>query len=326
MPQTNSRPVLMYGWIVALGLLLVEVIAQLIPLPGIFLMMVGAPFWSVAILNVALLLLLLDAMASRERRTLILIPILIYSGCFIASLIADQQFSLLERQTKSLNEARFALHRSGQLFAFPDHEAERVGYSIAAEYLVPTVYTVDRAGAWTLNSVEPQGACDILQYRDDIHTSALERFREIRMGRVSGLETTGDDLRCMVQQGAAPPVGADVIRFSKDASGVLLKKDLNIYTDQSGAALQMGKVGLFPRLPFFVAGCMLVDGGEDAGWRCMFEPLYRERRIAAGSDTVLGQTTMLANRLHLSPRPAGPIDPSEVFDAAPTPLGNQLFR
>src|SRR5215831_17985403 len=73
-----SRIVRPWLWPLLVGLL--AYVAQLFPIPGIFLMMMGAILWPGACLHLAMVLLVLDVWRGRTTKILLIAPLLFYGA------------------------------------------------------------------------------------------------------------------------------------------------------------------------------------------------------------------------------------------------------
>ena len=68
----------------ALAAAIVLFLLQLLPIPGVFLMMFGAGLITVLLIHVALISLFVEAAIGRLPRILMVVPVLVYGGYYVA--------------------------------------------------------------------------------------------------------------------------------------------------------------------------------------------------------------------------------------------------
>lgn len=88
---------------IAISSFVVLYVLQWIPITGIFLMFVGAPFLQGLLLHAVLLALVVDVVKGKFSRFLIVIPILVYGGYFAMYFVQWQEINRREAQLKATN-------------------------------------------------------------------------------------------------------------------------------------------------------------------------------------------------------------------------------
>jgi hypothetical protein len=150
--------------VIVLLLTLTVFVLQILPIPGIFLMALGAPFWSILSVNIGFLLFISDVKAGRLPLWLIVVPI-IYFGGFAALTTASHMAS--EKINREFAEQNSKIQipfdcRNDVLVCRNTaltFNGESLANSLLNKYDLPVVYDSER------RSVKRMGIVKYLSYR-----------------------------------------------------------------------------------------------------------------------------------------------------------------
>jgi len=311
--------------------LIAELALQYFSLPGIFLMFLGAPFWSVILVNGILLSMGWDALKGTIPRWAIAVPVLVYAAYFVSFGMSRIEYGELSAQVNRANAGQSVPFdpRKQDLYVDysqgPTERGDDIAYQMLANFKLPSMYQFDyRNKAETLLSklIETH-RCEFYRSHysgpQDVNVAWFQTHRVFIMNACIGtLEQASLKPRVVLT-----PMADEIIEKS------LLKAVLHpmmIETPNgTKARVAAGSASLLQPIPMPVIGCVLID--NPSSWKC-FAQLVRTS-LPLGYDAASGEDgrVMLAGRaLGLPLRQAinakgspvqfgdvqGEIDPSEI--------------
>ena len=334
-PATGGRLPPLWPW--ALAALIAEILLQWFPVTGVFLMMLGAPLWSVVLVNLVLVLFAVDAWRGAMPRWLVAVPAAIYLANFAASAASYLEYRSLVDDVARQNAAQ-------RLPFDPTREALVItggsGEDLVLDYRIPVVFTPNPNAAPASNlslRAAPKSVCD------EIGAAILGPVQA--MPAVSGGRVY--DNLCLLRMFEDPALPVVSLSASKQ-TGVaqLLTYEMTtvraVGPDGQAASRQVGVAGVLSPIPQPVIGCVLNDAQNR--WQCVAD-LVRLRVGIGGQPGAKAEPPtagVIAALLALQPRsltvthkggffPFAKVraDPSE-FDAASqaqvTALADQLLQ
>jgi hypothetical protein len=290
------------SWFLATGGIF---LLQLFPVPGIFMMMLAAPFWSVLTVNAGFIGLGVEAATGRTNRLWMILPALWFGGYGVTAALSQFQLAALNKDLVRAN--------AGQALPFdPARNAlvfESAGglLSSAAEELVkstslPVAYDANRnfEGASHLSHrLGTAETCDRIQKDPAAAGAGIRAFGFHRDGRfVEG--------QCIYYAPRDPGLPAYRVSASeKQVDDALLPRRLvTIRIDApSGRSATLRTAAAEPLgwIPLPVIGCAMTS----TNWGC-FATFYRSRIRPAGGSKALGggEVAAVADALGLGGAPA----------------------
>jgi uncharacterized membrane protein len=284
---------------------------QFIPFTGIFLMVVGAPFWSVFTLNVGLVLIGVAAIRRDVPRWALLFPVLWFGGNAVVAAVGRIAIARMVSQVEMTNgNARIAFDKASDMLVFPAWKPSELGlWPIqGTRFLVD--YRVD-----TVIAPQEGAQCSPLQeftYHDDA-------CDQIDLGPVPADTLSGcrsGKYRPMTQTYPQKPMAACVAyRRIESAANTVIVEQVAEYKKGFGyeAAFEtltirregeasvslnaiQGKTA--PWLPMPMSGCFL--NSSKASWECLATLSYwRETSWKPHGDSMY---TLLARTLGVERR------------------------
>lgn len=284
-----SLPALPNGWPWSLWFLAATILLYLLqrfPLTGVFLMVVGAAFWSVILVNLGVLGIGYEALVGKVSRLWLLVP-LVYFGSY---------YWLYSRNQAALAALRveYAKFNEGKLLAFNPATQDLVtGSSANNSSLSPTSfvphYGLARAydGSGRMTLVANREACALLS-SNDVYRSAgiyLTAFKRDWSKRKREFKPAHAGL-CAVSAPGFPDkpivrvVGHD--SSSTHAGMPLMTQTFHIKDEASGRGIVVkhGIASPLKPFPMPVMGCALNSGAGK--WQC-FAGFMRDTRVSVVS-------------------------------------------
>lgn len=286
---------------------------ELLPVPGVILMIFGAPILAGALVHLFLVSLFIEAMVRRIPRALVIIPALAYGAYYVACLQEGLRLHAAGRSTQAGKpEVALRFDPAAQSLVV------KGALAFVSNYDVPVAYEAD-------SSVKPEGyeAYRLLPIDQCVKARATRAMPG--RSRLSPLSSGSDDYACVFQTPERPPLpmvtvtkrGAD--RMWDREPGVV---ETGVFVELNGkptAAYLTGAYGwrLGP-FPLLAVGCVLID--NPSAWRCgadFYRMLTKVGRVddmnddklafALASD-LLGIGSVPTADGHVAPRPAVDLD------------------
>jgi hypothetical protein len=115
---------------------------QLFPFTGIFLMMLGAPYWSVVTLNLAFILIFVDVKAGHLPKVILILPVLYFGGYLAAAILSHILLSDLQSDVESINAAvRVPFDPQQNVISFKNDESSNFASSFLQTADLSVVYS-----------------------------------------------------------------------------------------------------------------------------------------------------------------------------------------
>lgn len=130
------------SWFVLTGAIF---LLQLFPYTGIFLMMVAAPLWSIATINLGFLSLAVEALLGRISMIWLAVPLAWFAGYAGAAHISQQRATELDAKLRAANAGeRLKFEAAKQALVFDGRSDDLSGApsSIVQNYRIPVAYQV----------------------------------------------------------------------------------------------------------------------------------------------------------------------------------------
>ncbi|WP_426167718.1 hypothetical protein [Sandarakinorhabdus sp. DWP1-3-1] len=291
---------------------------QALPWTGIFLMFVGAPFWSVALVNAGFVGTGVEAILGRVSRGYLLLPVAWFGGYAVFA-ARDQATIVALRADVAANNAPVKVPFDPQGQALVGIKGSAEAHDVAdgwhvQNYGLPVVYGYDSkrgARAWRSNRLVANHACRALNSGPGmIHAGIFTTWFHDESGGGGYADRKLERRFCMVQQPEQPRLPAVTVQVEQTKTtkaGMPLRLTTTTVTTPDGRrhVLRGGSASPLARFPMPIIGCFLNSGGPswdcDAGFhRTGFVPLND-----AGSRH-RGDPVALASALGL--RPVAPAD------------------
>lgn len=294
------RTVPFFVWPAAI--LIAELALQLSPYTGVFLMMLGAPFWSVLLINTTLVLLAVDAWRRTVPRWVLAVPVALYGAYFVAYSVSYVEYLQLDRQIAQANAVGTIAYDPAQHDILIDYGPEppkripSIAHVMTSKFNLLAAYEVDprKTPASSVHKLSGRAQCDSLR---------------ATAGTVSGFHV--DDVfiknACIASLDEVPRRATVVLRPEPDVYiyGWVMKaavKPLGI-TDPSGSRKRVaaGTAQVLSPLPSPIIGCTLIS--SKPAWEC-FAYFERTRRSVGGDHSPLhdGRSEAAARALEIDAR------------------------
>lgn len=263
---------------------------QWVPFTGIFLMMVGAVFWSVLLVNAGMIGVAVEAASARVSRWWLVLPVAFYGGYWV---VAVQDHMMLRSLATSYDaaNARVAVPFDSNLQALVFSEMSASWFT--QNYDLPVAYSA--------NSNVPEGyssyrmintaTCDKVRASSSLQASSVHAFG---FGDGDAIGTRKTERRfCSLSMPERPEL--PVVRISRKEEKVF-ERTLPVtrltttitLPDNQKFELLGGHAAPLSWFPMPMMGCALDSGA--AKWRCGagfkrngFTPINRDQRVLASA-------------------------------------------
>lgn len=280
---------------------------QFIPLTGIYLMFLGAAFWSVFTINAGFVALGVEAFAGRVSRFWVAAPIAWFGGYFALAALNHMAVNDLAKEFERFNAGK-SIPFSGKMTALvidskSSNLSSAAGIFVQA-YDVPVVYAATpnfKTAAHLAHRIGSAETCTLIRTKPEfgasgVHTSGFKEGTKF----VDGL--------CKYYAPEDPSLPALIITaVTEKNDGWWLPNTVdNIrITAASGQTIEL-KSGYAAPIEWFpepMLGCFLNSG--NASWDC-FANFSREKMRGLGAEGAYGGSTIqiIAQALQLKPSPA----------------------
>lgn len=314
------------GWLGCFLLCIIVFLLQLVPYTGVFLMILGGPFWSVLLINMGFVLLARDSLTGAQPRWLIAFPILWFGGYLAVASLSHWQAHRFNAALATANSGkRVAWDRTTQdVVIEPGLNDSGTGSGLTPETLVQS-YGLNAAFEHTPGNPEqpyrsyqlvaetcPSG--NVVSHDDGTAT--------VYLNPVDGGYGTGRPMRwtrdlCFVggpDRPARPTVLIRPGQIGKASTGLIQteRQDIAIVS-ASGPAISIhaGTAQPLSWLPLPILGCALVD--STSSWDCI-EEFGRESLYHPGKTrTPNAAVDVVTNALGLALVPLTARDPSVTW-------------
>jgi hypothetical protein len=244
-------------------------VAQLLPVPGVFLTMMLAGLWISIILNLMLLHLARSAITRDIPRAWLLLPVLVYGAFGGFQVVQHLQAS------RELNELESANHIDGPVARSLDlmfEKGDRFAFSARKFILSGQVFAGDSEIQAIPTQQAPSSDCG---GGGDPKTSDVDAPNACAVSRAGSGPHAGLRFHQRVDTGYSPTAGqrTDYAIESVDDDGV----------SKPVGRFGFGVVATISPWPFFWLRCALDD--HDAGaWRCGFRPITQETHYGVSAQ------------------------------------------
>jgi len=263
----------------ALVTFIVLYVLQLFPIPGIFLMILGGPFWCGLAAQVFLVALLFEAASGRLPRFLVIVPLAAYGFYYVMYAKQSVEIAAEARDMQASNPAE-VLRFDPATYSLVMHSTESL--SLAEFYDVPAVYQVDA-------NLKPEGyRSHRLLDREQCARArdALARMKDRAAGFIIGVWSEGlVGGVCVLTFPDTPLLQQIVVTRRGDEAWSRKRTIMEQYTDFSlngrvFATYKTASVWRLPVFPILVIGCGLNSGNPS--WDCVAD-FYRSHEEIDGT-------------------------------------------
>lgn len=249
-------------------------LAQHLPVVGVFLMILGAPFWSAITINLGLVLMAKEAREGKLPRALVVLPILYFSIYAAITFAGHWQLFWLRREIGANNRSVHVAFDPQQNDLVIDAKVvnsepalDKVPDNLVEAYDIPVVYGLNgnrRGPAHLSYRVTSRKACDAAHRGDPrVTTFAFQENGKFNFGLCL--------MRCP-EETTKPAVTVSA-QENAGAQNWLLPTTVQTITitdaGNQSFTLKGGTAAPFSWIPLPVMGCAL-DSGAPA-WRCFAE-------------------------------------------------------
>jgi len=252
-------------FIITLGVYLL----QRFPMTGVFLMIVGAAFWSVLLINAGMIGIVVETLTGRASPLWLAIPSL-YFGCYYAAYFHDQStLARVQEETARFNEGKSlpfdGTVRDLVVTSKGDNGSSVSPSTFVEKYDVPRAFDGDRQ-LYTIGTSE---VCKLINSDHAFMSAGIQGLMLSLPGEGWRRKSTGF---CRVVMPGRPdqPVTSLVAQHREERSGLLGLALIDfIATDsvtRASAAVRSGIAGPLKRFPMPVMGCALNSGAPS--WDC----------------------------------------------------------
>lgn len=248
---------------------LVVYLLQRFPLTGVFLMIVGAAFWSVLLINLGMFGIVAEAVTGRVSALWLAIPLLYFGGYYAAYENDQRMLAKVRQETASFNAGKrlpfdprrqdlVIETRGGGVGLSPSEFVESFGLSQAFD---------SEGRVWLVATEE---VCTLINSDRGFLTAGIQAHMITRPGK-RRFSTVGTG-HCMVMMPGKPdkPVMRVTRAEEEEMRGGLAVRLTTMVAEDSAsgkkAAVRSGLASPLKRFPMWIMGCAL-DSGTPA-WRC----------------------------------------------------------
>jgi hypothetical protein len=276
---------------------------QRFPIPGVFLMMLGAPFWSVITVNSAFVFMVYESLSKRTPRWLLVFPALYFGGYFYFAMRGHQRLDQIQTQVRSENQrvrVPFEPSRHALVIAAASYDIDGMARKLVELYDVPVVYD-ENPNFPPARHLSYRVLADPICQKFKTADIFLHWFQENgKPIQNLCLVPIPEDPSLPVYRVVAPPPSG---KRNDEPTPITI-------TDPEGRRFELhggflvGDAAPLTWVPMPILGCALV-GGPGPSWSC-FTGFRRENFIpfAQNSGGMDSDTTLVADALGLKYAPA----------------------
>ena len=308
------------GWPISLWFFVITAVVYLLqrfPLTGVFLMIAGAAFWSVLLINLGMIGLIWEGVTGKVSLYWLLIPALYFGSYYLAYFNDQKALKVVTEETLRFNSGkslRFDPARRDLVFGDPND-----GRGIrAAEFTerFGLARAFDSNGRVFL--VGTAESCELLRDRPVFQSAGIQHYAITRQGPSRwNRKSTGFCTIIMAGQPDKPVVRVtESVRETKHGRLPVTQRDFTARDESNGASatVRTARVGSLKIFPMPVMGCALNSGAPS--WDC-FHGLMRDTiELPPGMPRYSGGTPLLAGMLGLK----------ETDDLASHAIGPERFK
>lgn len=269
-------------------------VAQIPPIPGIFLMMFGASAWTGMLVAIAFVAFTMEALLGYVPRVWLALPaglLLAYYGTVIAQRIDLDAYSRTLGPTATVDYTPGDTVLLG--FRGPVGNDHDTAAGVIDRFGVPSVYVAVPRGGQSRMDLKPAEGCLAPSY-EQTHGRYIFGGPDADVVRAVDV--------CLTEDVMLPP-GRVFTATRKRAEGERSYPVTLVTTTiwQSGTAratVTGGHAQVLSWIPLFAAGCGLISGGPNAGWHCGVIPFRESVMVGPGlsAATAIGTLLGLAER------------------------------
>lgn len=291
------------GWPVSLWFFLITAVVYLLqrfPLTGVFLMIVGAAFWSILLINMGMLGLIVEALTGRANPLWLIVPALYFGGYYWAYLADRNALNLVTAEAARFNAGKsLPFDPVRQDLAFGD---PKDGMGLSPSQFVER-YGLERAfgGDGRVYRVGTDETCALLRKKPVFQSAGIFANYITREGK-RPYQRVGTGF-CTIQMPGQPdrPIVRITERQQEAKRGRMpyIQRDFSARDESDGATAAVRTYAAQPLklIPMPVMGCALNSGA--ASWDC-FHGFMRDRvELPAGRPRYSGGVPLLAAMLGL---------------------------
>ena len=246
-------------------------VLQWFSIPGIFFMMLAAPFWATPLVNAGLIGIALEAIFGRVWRLWLVVPVVVY-GLYLQAAAGDHatlmKLALAYEQANALATVDFDKATHAIVFE------ESANISLVNYYDLPVEYKTDRRlkTGYMSTRLADIGFCREFDKFSAVGASAASVFVNYIVDKSGEIGRQRDDRVCSISMPEKPELLIVTIKQVSEKEiieGLPVNKLTTIITMPDGAETKLlgGFAAPLPWWPMPYAGCGLISGLH-AQWSC----------------------------------------------------------
>lgn len=274
------------GWPRSLWFLVATIVLfllQIIPITGIFLMFVGASFWSIALVNCGFVGVGVEALLGRVRRLWLVLPILYFGGFYLVYAIEQVSLARLTAELTDWNAKKsisFDSSMQDLVIEGGTGDSFTIPYSLIPHFGLPRAFEDQKVHF--LGNAE---ACTLVRRDGDYRIAGISSSWFYGDGDIGTLKRVSD--YCLISAPAQPD--RPVVRVKNDQATerhFSLPVRINRYRIRDEALnkeveVRAGRATPLKPFPMLQMGCYLNSG--EGSWDC-FAGFMRGRSVSISPD------------------------------------------
>lgn len=281
---------------------------QAIPVTGIFLMLLLAPFWSIATVNLGFVSLGVEALMGKTSRLWLLAPLAWFGGYAVAAHLSHTEFDRLDAEIRSANAGKtepFAPERYALVFEHNrDGTLSGAAATFVAKYGLPVAYEANSNFKTASHAAHRAGDAALCA---ELRTPAYRNAGIHAFGTSRPAKSSATGCRYSAPEDPVLPVVSVSARKENNRGQSMPAELTRIEIVREGAEpvrLTTGSAAPLSWWPLPAIGCWLNSGGSK--WQCE-AGFSRERLRGLGGEGAYGGAAIeaIAMALNLAPRPEG---------------------
>ena len=280
----------------------IVLVLQYVPVIGPILMFLGASVWPILTINVAFAWLAIEALADKEYRIWIILPLLYFGGNLVLAGASEYKFMQLSREIEAENANQSLAFSGSDSLVVDTRTSPAAGLParLVQNFVVPKVYERSASADASINAwkIGADPLCAKL-WTDRRNDPGIIPFGLLENGKLVG--------GMCVYRFAEKPAGRIVTLTATDPiehESFLLpyKTQVITITDNTGKKARLLYIEATPLtwIPMLVGGCFYGEGRHKP--TCFFGPLRIFSMPALGSAK--DATALVAKALNLEWKPA----------------------
>jgi hypothetical protein len=266
-PQTGRMKIFKLTSLWALAMAVIAYLLQVFPFTGIFLMMLGGPFWPGLLLHIFLIALLVEAATGRVWRILAVVPLIAYGGYYAIYFQQQAAIDAKMAELRATNPGQIMEFDPARFSLVQARDAQGISPS---QYAIPVVYI-------RREDIKPQGYEAISLVRKDQCNFPRDSQARVQTYGVHGPGPGGAMVfkrnLCELRYPEAPKnTIVEIVHSGTTLTRLMHGEDSG--EDRAELRIDGRRKGIYrtsymrrlSTLPWLIAGCTLIDSAP--AWKC----------------------------------------------------------